>query len=1508
MCVPKKIILIIIDTLRADHLGCYGYGRDTSPFLDGLARDGVMFKHAFSPCSFTLPSIASILTARYPSKHTIAFNQIGRLDSDQDITLAEALGSQGYRTAAFISTIVVRKESGLDAGFDVYDDDLPTHELNRAHVAIRDGRDTADKALKWILDNKDENFFVLLHFMDVHGPYLCPEPYDKKFLGDGRGTGPRLRTVPDGRPMGGIPEYQVLRPERDGAGNLTGYETDAGYYVSQYDGNISYVDDIVARLAAELKDKGIYDEALLLITSDHGEAMGENNVYFFHGLTVTSEQILVPLIVKPHERWNAGRLPIETPVSGVDLMPTILSLCGCDYSKTLMDGRSLKGLIENGKDPVLSRRTLMSENEYQYALIRPDGTMDIIKKSILDNTFYPCIPELIDQLNGKKYFWDTGAECTLTLPFDIYQRYRMVSDVVNKYRKPGKAFKILEVGAGYENNLKKFLPRDDIYLLDIDYPPVYRCIKNSLAGDFTDIELKEQYDFIVTIDTFEHVPAERREKFVEKLVAGSRVASILTAPFDTPGVNDHEVFANELYNASRGYEYRWLKEHIRNGLPSLKATLGYIEKSGLKYRVLPNGYLHRWFEMMTLYLSVEGRPEFNRIFSELSEFYNKNFYRHDNREPSYRKVIVMAKTDAVPDLGDLIAKETDEEALADKRRLLDSLISKIKEESGIKALEAARKEQDMRIGELNDKLAKKNEEFALLRAQVNGKDEQIKMLLQANDEKAGQLDGKDEELALLRAQVNGKDEQIKMLLQANDEKAGQLDSIRRSMTWRAVQGYHKAMETALPPGTRRRTAYDQGFNSIRIITREGLTGLRHHYNERKAVKRKEKSAVEINNGKRANIYRLEDWHGEAIIFPDATDAVDVSIIVPVFNKSKYTYNCLLSLQKHTRGKFEMIVVDDASTDDTGELLQKVENIVVINNTNNIGFIESCNKGAARAKGQYLLFLNNDTVVTENWLEPLLETIRRDDVGAVGARLVYPDGKLQEAGCIVWADASGWNYGRGDDPEKPEYNFVREVDYCSGAALMVKKGLFEKNNGFDVLFKPAYYEDADMCFAIRRMGYRVMYQPGSVVVHFEGATSGKDVGSGVKKYQEINKSKFYEKWHDVLLSDHHTSDAAALFAARSRKKGLSILVIDQYVPNYDRDAGSYRMYQILKILAELGHNVTFIGDNLARQEPYTSALQRDGVETIYGPYAGSVEEYLSMHGRIFDIVILSRANFAGKYISNVKKYCTNARVIYDTVDLHFLRESRRAKVEGSASALDSSEKYREMEFRTMEMSDITLVVSPIEKELIVKENPGIEVEVVSIIQEIYGTNVKFSERKDLMFVGNFIHPPNVDAVKWFVKDIFPLVKNKSPGVKFYVIGSEANEEIISLASNDVIIVGYVKDLKPYFEMCRAFVAPLRYGAGVKGKINMSMGYGLPVITTAIGAEGMGLIDGEDVLIADSPDTFAQKVLEVYNNEDLWDKISTGSIKNVKENYSYEVSKDKLDRIINKLVTPLKAPEG
>ena len=627
------------------------------------------------------------------------------------------------------------------------------------------------------------------------------------------------------------------------------------------------------------------------------------------------------------------------------------------------------------------------------------------------------------------------------------------------------------------------------------------------------------------------------------------------------------------------------------------------------------------------------------------------------------------------------------------------------------------------------------------------------------------------------------------------------------------------------------------------------------------------------------------------------EQVEISIIIPVFNQFRFTQACLASLQQHHETeRFEVIVVDDASTDATAEAVPRIPGIVYLRNETNSGFIASCNRGAENARGKYLVFLNNDALVTDGWLSALLDTFSQEpQAGMVGSKLIYPDGRLQEAGGIIWRDASGCNYGKLDDRQKPEYNYLREVDYCSAAALMIPKVLFQSVGGFDPRYTPAYYEDTDLAFKVRQAGYKVLYQPLSEVIHYEGATGGTDLSTGTKKHQTINRSTFAERWAAELITKPANGDVAFLSQASPGHK--NILVIDHYVPKPDQDSGSLRMFQILKILRHLGHRVTFIPDNLAKTYPYTGELQKRGIEVVYHPYIKKVRDYLVSHGAHFDAVVLSRCDFARKHIADVRLYAPGSRLIFDTVDLHHLRENGEARLTGDPEVRRKAQEKEELEHELIGQADETWVVSPVEQRLLEEKWPGKSIQVVSNIVDVPGSRTPFALRADFLFIGSFQHRPNTDAVLFFVQEIYPLISQRLPEAKFYIIGDKPPPEITALSTERIIVAGLQRDIAPFFDRVKLSVAPLRFGAGVKGKINQSMAFGVPVVATSLAVEGMDLRDHEDILVADEPQDFAEALITLYGSEGLWNRISENGIEKTRSLYSAEVAREKLKGLFN-----------
>ena len=650
-----------------------------------------------------------------------------------------------------------------------------------------------------------------------------------------------------------------------------------------------------------------------------------------------------------------------------------------------------------------------------------------------------------------------------------------------------------------------------------------------------------------------------------------------------------------------------------------------------------------------------------------------------------------------------------------------------------------------------------------------------------------------------------------------------------------------------------------------------------------------------------------------------------SIIMPVFNRLNYTKQCLDILYKITPHElFELIVINNASTDGTKEFLNKFSqlysNTKVIHTEENMGFTKACNMGAKIAAGEYLVFLNNDTLPRSGWLNALITEVEKDGkIGAVGAKLIYPNGKLQEAGGIIFNDGTGWNFGRFDDPKRDIYSESYEVDYCSGACLLVRKDVFWEIGGFDERYSPAYYEDTDLCFTLRKLGYKVVYCPRCEIVHFEGATASKDPHQGFKRFQEINRKKFVEKWKDELKvqgEPYHVTGSPPTTANRNVRLRLvnlaqapsvpRILVVDPFLPVFDRASGSNRLLQILKILRGLGFNITFLSiAEMTEVSKYKGILEELGIETFLSHHLNEIDWYRFFKYRDFTFAIISFYYLADKILPLIRRFSPHTKTIVDSVDVHFLREMREAEILNDPYLAEKAMTTRAKEIEVYSKADGVIAITENDKKVLLNESNGsIKEEKVFVVPNIHAvrpTKSPFEKREGLLFIGNFNHSPNVDAMRFFCQEVFPKVVKELKDIKLYIVGSNPPPPIRELENENVAVTGYVPDLEPYMEKAKVFVAPLRYGAGMKGKIGEALSHGLPVVTTSVGAEGMDLEDGVHVIIADDADAFASAVVRVYTDERLWKNLRENGVLHVQKMFTPEVVTLKLKEmfeILNK----------
>ncbi|PAB59144.1 glycosyltransferase [Anaeromicrobium sediminis] len=618
----------------------------------------------------------------------------------------------------------------------------------------------------------------------------------------------------------------------------------------------------------------------------------------------------------------------------------------------------------------------------------------------------------------------------------------------------------------------------------------------------------------------------------------------------------------------------------------------------------------------------------------------------------------------------------------------------------------------------------------------------------------------------------------------------------------------------------------------------------------------------------------------------------VSIIITVENNLNYINFCLQEIFKNKNNiPYEIIITHDSSNDENVNIYNDIGNIRTIRNGKNLSYILKCNNAVKYAKGKYILFLNNNTKVKKDWLKFLVDLIEKDElIGIVGSKLVDINGRLKQAGGIVFQDAGGWDYGKLDEAEKPEYNYVKEVDYISSVSMMIRKDLWEDIGGFDEGYTSDLYADIDLAFEIRKRGYKVMYQPESVVVYYEEKYNKK-----IKHCNDLDRKKIMNKWHGVLKKQHFERGKHVFWARDRSFDKRTILVIDRIIPQYDKDAGSRNTYQYLRLLAEMGLNVKFLGDSFCGDELYSRELQQLGIEVLYGTwYKANYKRWMKENAKKINYVYLNRPYIAIKYLEFIKRN-TNAKIIYHGQDIHYVRELKKYEIDKNEKTLKRSENYKKIEHELFKQVDTIFTVSQTEQKLIKDIVPNKEVIKIPIFYyELCKKKLtSFESRKNIMFVGGFKHPPNVDGIKWFVKKIFPNILKKIPSMKFYIIGSNPTKEILDLNSDNIIVKGFVSDeeLANLYNQVKLVVIPLRYGAGVKGKTIEAIYNQVPIVTTNFGIEGLTEIN-EVITPHNKANEFAQQIVDIYFDNEKLTKISQSYIKYIEK---YFMKKNAVDQV-------------
>jgi GT2 family glycosyltransferase len=639
--------------------------------------------------------------------------------------------------------------------------------------------------------------------------------------------------------------------------------------------------------------------------------------------------------------------------------------------------------------------------------------------------------------------------------------------------------------------------------------------------------------------------------------------------------------------------------------------------------------------------------------------------------------------------------------------------------------------------------------------------------------------------------------------------------------------------------------------------------------------------------------------GGPFILPTATDP-EVSILLVTHNRAELTFECLQTLCAQPAPSFEVVIVDNASTDATPVLLERLRGARILRNPTNEHFLGAANQASRHARGNHLLFLNNDVQLLPGTLQSALDTIESSSaIGAVGGRIVQLNGALQEAGSIVWSDGSCLGYGRGDDPHDPAYMFVRDVDYCSGAFLLTRREHFEARSGFDTDFSPAYGEDADYCLRLWEDGLRVVYDPDAVLLHYEFASSSSP--EAAIDLQMRNRETLRRKHADSLRHRPPSSAANALQARAHEDAAGRVLLVDDRIPRPSFGSGSSRARQLVTSLRELGYFVTFY----PLTEPFESwprirrTLPRE-VEVMMGYGAARLGEFLARRKGYYDLLIVSRPHnmaFVNELLAGQPGDFDGLRIVYDAEALFSLRQVTGHRLRGEDLSPARAKALLDEELELARTAHRVIAVS--EAEASEFRTHGLpSVHVLGHALPLTPTPRPFGERTGFLFVGSVHDPasPNADSLRWFVREVWPLILARFGRARFDIVGENQCEEVRHLASGGVRVLGPIEDLLPVYDDHRVFVAPTRFAAGIPHKVHEAAAHGLPVVSTPLIARQLGWDDGVELLTAETAADFAAACLRIHGDDGLWDEIRANALRRTDGDCSPARFRESLQQIV------------
>ncbi len=645
---------------------------------------------------------------------------------------------------------------------------------------------------------------------------------------------------------------------------------------------------------------------------------------------------------------------------------------------------------------------------------------------------------------------------------------------------------------------------------------------------------------------------------------------------------------------------------------------------------------------------------------------------------------------------------------------------------------------------------------------------------------------------------------------------------------------------------------------------------------------------------------------DAVLELPSTSEPQVSIILVLHNQAELTFACLSSIAECLRGgrvSAEIVIVDNDSADRTRELLSRVTGANVHESGENLHYLRAVNKAAGVATGRMILLLNNDAQLFPGSLEAAVRALDASaDIGAVGGRIILPDGTLQEAGSIIWSDGTCLGFARGRSPDDPEVMFARDVDYCSGAFLLTPRSVFERLNGFDDRYAPAYYEETDYCVRLQKAGLRIVYHPDVVVLHLEFGSSASSRDAFA--LQQRNHAVFlarHQRWLETRLPCLPENVIRARSVPSGRKR---ILMLEDRIPYESLGSGYPRSRRLLQALAQAA-DVTFY-PTFPISETWSDVRQcvPPNVEAMVGRSRDHLAEFLRGRPGYYDAIIVCRPHNMEVFLAATRddpSAIEGAQIIYDAEALFASREIRRRAVQNLPSTAEDEDKLLRSEIALLKHASTLISVSRGEQEVF-RRHCDAPVHLLSHAFELQPSDESFSERKDIMFLGA-IHDedsPNANSLRWFAREVMPLLRQRlgwDVGLK--VVGPNRAESIRQLHGNALTLVGPADDLGPHFANARLMVAPTRFSAGIPLKVGQAAAYGVPVVATDILADQLDWTPGQDLLTATTAEEFADACATLYSDQAMWERIRASALERCAADFSLSKFHDTVAEIVRSI---------